>query len=459
MKSLYEYSQDNLILEYRPKGSKNKKHKGDNTDGVDVSDNWVVDDGKLVDPKKKDPEKREGRPAKKKSWGFDEPTDDDLKWSLNKEQFREELKSNKNLRILYQRFKAGQPFFILGKAGWGKSSIIKQLAKRAGRCVMTVYLDKAMATDLDGIPVPIKDSNGRVDQEIAMPAWAAVMKDNPDKQFLLFFDEMNQAAPDVQNALMPIVLETTIAGYKFDNFMVGAAGNYSSENDAVSDLSGPLKSRFKPIIEWETNTDASWKSAFDFLHKKYDNILGKNVVDEFERAAHIFANPREIDMKVFDNYLTLKQETDPEDMEILVPASDIRDTITALLNDESAEATSRSEDSAVSQTVDHLANVMYNFLIGNDDTPKKVGRSAFTEKTMDMIPKGVAAAIADWCKAGRIPSKDGSWIDGTPVTLKKLQDPDFIAKHDYAINLDELNMPFTQWSELIAKIWKENRKK
>ena len=36
------------------------------------------------------------------------------------------------------------------------------------------------------------------------------MKNHPDKQFLLFFDEMNQAADDVMNALMPIVLRNVV---------------------------------------------------------------------------------------------------------------------------------------------------------------------------------------------------------------------------------------------------------
>ena len=77
---------------------------------------------------------------------------------------------------------------------------------------------------------------------------------------------MNQAQPDVMNALMPIVLEHEIAGRKYgptdkngkvteSNFFVGAAGNFEDENDAVNELSGPLKSRFKPIIVWKTHDE------------------------------------------------------------------------------------------------------------------------------------------------------------------------------------------------------------
>ena len=42
---------------------------------------------------------------------------------------------------------------------------------------------------------------------------------------------MNQAQPCVMNALMPIVLKNVICNVQFDNFMVGAAGNFEDENE------------------------------------------------------------------------------------------------------------------------------------------------------------------------------------------------------------------------------------
>ena len=161
------------------------------------------------------------------------------------------------------KFKAQEPFFILGEAGWGKTSIIKDMAKRFKRQVITIYLDKAEKEDLGGIPAPIKNADGRVTRKMLAPDWAEYMADHPETQFLLFFDEMNQATPDIMNALMPIVLEHQICGKKYDNFFVGAAGNFEHENDAVSDLSAPLTSRFKPIIVWETGTEEAWHEAFE----------------------------------------------------------------------------------------------------------------------------------------------------------------------------------------------------
>jgi MoxR-like ATPase len=225
-------------------------------------------------------------------WAIEEPTDNDAMTPLTAEEKTE------NVKKLMYKFKTRRPFFILGKAGWGKTSLIKRLAKRSGLSIITVYLDKCEAADLEGIKVPVKNSKGHTYTDTAIPGWASYMQEHEDKQFLLFFDEMNQAAPDVMSALMPIVLETTIAGIKFKNFMVGAAGNFEYENDSVSELSGPLKSRFKPIIVWETNTESTWKAAFNYLHRRHDAKVGEKIINKFEEVADLFENPREVEQAV-----------------------------------------------------------------------------------------------------------------------------------------------------------------
>ena len=227
------------------------------------------------------------------TWAIDPPYEDGAVEDIPDEDYTD------NLLDLQAKFDADEPFFIQGRAGWGKTSIIEDMAKRAGRHIVTVYLDKAQATDLGGIPVPV-EREGVAEIVNAMPDWAAYMlKHRKTKKFLLFFDEMNQAQPDVMNALMPIVLKNVICNIQFDNFMVGAAGNLKEENEiGVNDLSGPLKSRFKPIIIWDSGPEA-WKSTFKYLHSKWDKVFGKNVIDIFEKNALLFDNPRELEHKVF----------------------------------------------------------------------------------------------------------------------------------------------------------------
>lgn len=281
MKNLEEFVSE--INEGRPKGSKNKVPGAPSFDQLDG----------------KTPEQN-GSKHERVKWALNEPTDNDT--IEDNDIDLNDPDNTKSVKKLIDKFDAEEDFFIEGRAGWGKTSIIKKLAKKYGRDVITVYLDKAEATDLGGIPVPVqgnkthakvKNALGKEEEREfavqikAMPSWAKLMLDNPDRKFLLFFDEMNQAAPDVMNALMPIVLEHEICEVKFDNFFVGSAGNLEEENEGgINQLSGPLKSRFKPIITWETNTPAAWKQTFKHLHKEWDDKLGKDFVDAFEQASN-----------------------------------------------------------------------------------------------------------------------------------------------------------------------------
>lgn len=341
--------------------------------------------------------KVQGKEAEKNGshgvYAIDEPKDDDAVEPLDKD------KLNKNMKRLLMKFKAQEDFFILGKAGWGKTSIIKDMAKRFKRSVITVYLDKAAKEDLGGIPVPVKDKDDDAVQKMAMPEWATIMKKNPDKQFLLFFDEMNQAAPDIQNALMPIVLEHEICGRKFDNFFVGAAGNFESENMAVSELSGPLKSRFKPIIVWETESSESWKSAFDYLHKQWDEKLSKELIDKFEDNAEIFENPREVDKKLLKFIYQLKQDGDYDYFD----SEDYLDRLEGLAK----EDLTRTQENNMKKLADDIFSFMNATENKDGQNEEKSGRSSnSSKKDMNMIPENIKTAIKNGMKFGYI-SQDG----------------------------------------------------
>ena len=327
------------------------------------------------------PERIVGKDAKKNGTGgkfaIDEPTDNDAYEPLSKDQL------NKNMKRLLLKFKADEPFFIMGEAGWGKTSIIKSMAKRFGKTVITVYLDKCEATDLGGIPVPREDKRGNAYVDSAMPAWAQYMLDHDDQEFLLFFDEMNQADGAVMNALMPIVLETEVCGVKFDNFMVGAAGNFDHENDAVNELSGPLKSRFKPIIIWETGGDAEWKQAFDFMHKEWDNKLGNDgpaFIDILHENRDLFQNPREVEHKIL-KWCSKMIATDDKD---LFDIDDYYDRLEGLTK----EDLNRTQEDKLKK----LAETTYNLVNELPLVPQKSrskGKEMISEEIKAQIKKGM----------------------------------------------------------------------
>ena len=345
--------------------------------------NYVFDEPrkKTINEANVNPERIVGKDVKKNGTGgkfaIDEPTDNDALEPLSKDQL------NKNMKRLLMKFKADEPFFIMGEAGWGKTSIIKSMAKRFGRTVITVYLDKCEATDLGGIPVPREDKRGNAYVDSAMPAWAQYMLEHDDQQFLLFFDEMNQADGAVMNALMPIVLETEVCGVKFDNFIVGAAGNFDHENDAVNELSGPLKSRFKPIIVWETGGDAEWKQAFDFMHKEWDGKLGEDgpaYIDLLQENRDLFQNPREVEHKIL-KWCSKMIDTDDKD---LFDVEDYLDRLEGLTK----EDLNRTQEDKLKK----LAEATYNLVNGLPLSPERKrskGKEMMDETLKNTIKKAM----------------------------------------------------------------------
>ena len=345
--------------------------------------NYVFDEPrkKTINEAEVNPERIVGKDAKRNGTGgkfaIDEPTDNDAYEPLSKDQL------NKNMKRLLMKFKADEPFFIMGEAGWGKTSIIKSMAKRFGRTVITVYLDKCEATDLGGIPVPREDKRGNAYVDSAMPAWAQYMLEHDDQQFLLFFDEMNQADGAVMNALMPIVLETEVCGVKFDNFIVGAAGNFDHENDAVNELSGPLKSRFKPIIVWETGGDAEWKQAFDFMHKEWDGKLGEDgpaYIDLLQENRDLFQNPREVEHKIL-KWCSKMIDTDDKD---LFDVEDYLDRLEGLTK----EDLNRTQEDKLKK----LAEATYNLVNGLPLSPERKrskGKEMMDETLKNTIKKAM----------------------------------------------------------------------
>ena len=325
------------------------------------------------------------------TWAIEPPYDDDAVEDIPDEDY------NDNLLDLQAKFDADEPFFIQGRAGWGKTSIIEDMAKRAGRHVITVYLDKAQATDLGGIPVPVEE-DGVAKIVNAMPDWAAYMLEHKNQDFLLFFDEMNQAQPDVMNALMPIVLKNVICNIQFDNFMVGAAGNFVSENEeGISELSGPLKSRFKPLIIWNSGTEDDWRSVFKYLHKKWDKEFGKEVLDEFEKRAMIFDNPRELEHKVFKAIKNIrdKAKKNPKIKLTRYNAQWCRRHLGDTVKDE----LSRNEDKQLNE----LAEIYHKLLVEGPDAFKKKKTTGFRggrSRDADQVSEEINNQIKNAMKRG-----------------------------------------------------------
>lgn len=138
----------------------------------------------------------------------------------------------------------GQPVFIAGDPGVGKSSVVRQCADSLYggtgtdtrdtyyRDIRAVLYD---AVDLRGLPF-IRDG---------VTYWSvpSILPRDPDSRGLMFYDEINRAAPSVQNALFQLVLDRELGDYKLPaGWQQVAAGNVTDVG--VSKMSSALKSRF-----------------------------------------------------------------------------------------------------------------------------------------------------------------------------------------------------------------------
>ena len=382
---------NNSVFEYRTPGSKNKKKLGNNTETV-VAGETIDPDTTLAAVGKNvvaidnyndfvgvDADDNPSAGA----YDVDAPTPED------RNLFKDMDYWPKDYKKLWKRIVSGMNFFVQGEAGWAKSAIIKDMAKKAGYTVITVFMDKALPEDLDGIPV-VQNVNGRTIQKKVMPVWAQYMADNPRTKFLLFFDELNQAPNDVMNAMMPIAHhDRMICGKKFKNYFCGAAGNLDSENDLFQ-LRRPVLARFgnKPI-RWITGlsddpkeAQDAWKRSFKHLHKKWDDKIGSAIIGEFEKlclsySPPLFAAPRDLEWYVFEELYNFKQSGIDDDDYDRIDLETITDSIKDITNTEegvqSGEKNANEFTKKMQTDIEKVAKKCYAFIARKK--PEGGGRS------------------------------------------------------------------------------------
>lgn len=146
--------------------------------------------------------------------------------------------------------------------------------------VTDAEIDKAIA---DG-----RFPNSRIEQEFSAPGWVLRIMDKyrkTGKKTVIFFDEINQAQPNVLNTLFGLIQNKRFADreeYSIEDAAIfAAAGNFYRENPAISKLPDPLISRFDFIIYY----DADWEGSIMYLK---DSYLG--VADQCPALADILSD-------------------------------------------------------------------------------------------------------------------------------------------------------------------------
>ena len=140
--------------------------------------------------------------------------------------------------------KKKRPIFLWGPPGIGKSDIVAQVTRSLPNShLIDIRLSLWEPTDIKGVPY--------FDSNIGKMVWGAP-EELPDEEFasqydniVVFFDEMNSAAPAVQAAAYQLILNRRVGKYKLpDNVIIVAAGNRESDKGVTYRMPAPLSNRF-----------------------------------------------------------------------------------------------------------------------------------------------------------------------------------------------------------------------
>jgi hypothetical protein len=196
------------------------------------------------------------------------------------------LSPNKAKNALRHAMKKKRPVFLWGPPGIGKSDIVAQV---------TDEFTNSHLIDIQGIPY--------FDSTNVKMVWGAP-SELPDEEMaaqydniVVFFDEMNSAAPAVQAAAYQLILNRRVGQYKLpDNVIIVAAGNREADKGVTYRMPSPLANRFIHI-EMAVEFDDWFQWAVD--NNQHKDVVGyltfakKDLYDfDPKSASRSFATPR-----------------------------------------------------------------------------------------------------------------------------------------------------------------------
>jgi len=194
--------------------------------------------------------------------------------------------------------KKKRPIFLWGPPGIGKSDIVEQVTSELPNShLIDIRLSLWDPTDIKGVPY--------FDSNIGKMVWGEP-EELPDEEFaaqydniVVFFDEMNSAAPAVQAAAYQLILNRRVGKYKLpDNVIIVAAGNREADKGVTYRMPAPLSNRFVHIeMGVDFNDWFAW--AVDDTNKIHRDVVGylqfaKQDLYDFDPkgASRSFATPR-----------------------------------------------------------------------------------------------------------------------------------------------------------------------
>jgi len=203
---------------------------------------------------------------------------------------------NKAKNALRHAMLKKRPVFLWGPPGIGKSDIVAQITDSLTNShLIDIRLSLWDPTDIKGIPY--------FDSANVKMTWGAP-SELPDEEMaaqydniVVFFDEMNSAAPAVQAAAYQLILNRRVGQYKLpDNVMIVAAGNREADKGVTYRMPAPLANRFVHLeLAVEFDDWFAWAAA-NHIHPDVMGFLNFSKKDLYDfdpkSPSRSFATPR-----------------------------------------------------------------------------------------------------------------------------------------------------------------------
>lgn len=147
------------------------------------------------------------------------------------------------------------PPMLWGAPGIGKSELVAAIAADRGADLRDIRLSMFDPVDLRGLPAIV----GGLTQWIRPAIWPT----DDTRETVLFFDEIDRAAPAVMSAAMQIVLDRRVGEHVLpDSVRVIAAGNGRTDRTGTNKMPSALANRFCHLdVTADSETWARWAAG------------------------------------------------------------------------------------------------------------------------------------------------------------------------------------------------------
>lgn len=202
---------------------------------------------------------------------------------IRQKDFKELLKDEENI-------------FVYGNKGIGKSSIVREYAEESKKQLAIFPLATMIPEFIGGVPYAQVSADKKTQYfTLLLNEQLQPILETKGKNWILFFDEMNQAPTEVMNCLYSIChidpKQREWCGHSLEFAQIVGAGNLNDGTDGtvyLNELPGPLHDRF--FVYQLVSSD---KDTMDYLKKKWKNI--PQVAKYIKAMQDSKINPRNID--------------------------------------------------------------------------------------------------------------------------------------------------------------------